>query len=343
LIRVDASVEIGTGHVYRCLALADELKRRGWLALFATRVMPEMLRATVRGRGHQILDSPPEPDGTREALVLKGQLPPSGVDATVVDHYGVGAPWHTEARNWSRVVAAIDDLATSPLDVDLVVNQNLGTPGDAYRHLVPPRCVSLIGPQFAILRPEFPALRRGGPRLRQHVDRLLIFMSGADEHNVTGIAVRAVTGLGLPADVVVGAAYPHMDMLEAQAQANPRLVLHRHTEGMATLMNGADLSIGAPSGASWERCCLGLPTILISLADNQLPASAALAKSGSAIDLGWFREVLAEDIQQAVERLIGEPRRVKAMSQAAAKITDGRGAARVASTLETLLAELGGG
>jgi spore coat polysaccharide biosynthesis predicted glycosyltransferase SpsG len=230
-------------------------------------------------------------------------------------------------------------LAVSKLDVDLVVNQNLGIPKDAYQDLAVPGCLSLIGPEFAMLRPEFAELRGENPRLRRGVHRVLIFMSGADEHNVTDAAVRAVGALDLPADVVVGAAYPHFDTLLSFVQGHRRLLVHRHTDHMAALMDRADLSIGAPSSASWERCCLGLPTILISLADNQVGAGAALARSGAAIDLGWFSHVASQDIRHAIGRVENEPTLLAAMSRAAAGITDGRGAARVASALEALLAE----
>src|SRR5690606_5388151 len=124
---------------------------------------------------------------------------------------------------------------------------------------------------------QFAHVRRSTGRARRAVSRLLVFLSGSDERDVTAMAADVGASLQIHTDVVVGAAYPYWERLRARAEGQPFLTLHRSVDDMAALMGRADLSIGAPSSASWERCCVGVPSVLVTLADNQRRAAAALA------------------------------------------------------------------
>jgi spore coat polysaccharide biosynthesis predicted glycosyltransferase SpsG len=162
-------------------------------------------------------------------------------------------------------------------------------------------------------------------------------MSGADRSNMTRAAAAAAVAAGIPADVVVGAAYPFETDLRRWMQHQPLLKLHVNVPWMAKLMAKADLAIGAPSSASWERCTLGLPTVLVTLADNQREAAKLLADAGAAVALGWHETVSTADMQSALSELTAHPERVRAMSEASARITDGRGTVRVADELDRLV------
>ena len=197
----------------------------------------------------------------------------------------------------------------------------------------------LAGPRFALLRPEFATLRARGRVRDGRIDRILVFISGADEPDVTS---RAVVGLGLigrPVDVVVGAPYPHLEGLREIVASQPATELHVNTDSMAVLMDRADLAVGAASSASWERCALGLPALLVTLADNQLDAERRLVEAGAAQSLGWQANVTAADVERAVQALRSDPGRVRAMSVAAADVTDGQGTARVVAEIEALVAD----
>ena len=328
VLRADASTSIGTGHLVRSLTLAARLADRGWEIALASGTLPPGLRDEVRARGFQLIEVPTPLVGSDEVEHVRDWLDGRSADLTVVDHYGLGRDWHLAARSWSRLIMVIDDLANSPADADLVLNQNLGESPDAYADLVPDGCRLLVGPEYALLRPEF-ARERASMRERRQVDRLLVFLGGSDEPDVTATAARAGVGLAGEIDVVVGAAYPHWAALRTWAEREPRVTLHRNVPGIARLMARADLSIGAPGSASWERCCLGLPSILITLADNQRRAAEALARAGAAVDLGWHDGVTVERLSGALAALARSPSRLASMSRSAAAVTDGRGTQRV--------------
>lgn len=336
LVRTDANLAIGTGHLARCLTLADALAERGWIITFAVRTMPAPLRADLEQRGHFLVRIPDDMTMDEEPAYLAAVIDRAPPQVTIVDHYGITAKWHRAARAWSERVMAIDDQAIKPLDVDLLLNQNLGEQASSYDALLPASCKRLIGPAYALLRPQFRSARGSSPRIRKRIKRIHIFLSGGDQSDATATAARAVAHLGIACDVVIGAAYPYAGRLRSWAASEPSVALHQNVADMASLMQRADLAIGAPSSASWERCCLGLPAILVTLADNQVRAGKALAAAGAAIDLGWYSEVTQERLASEVAALQADHERLAALSQAAAVITDGCGAERVSDEVDQI-------
>lgn len=328
VLRADASVSVGTGHVARCLTLADDLAAQGWDVMMACAGLPGALRDDILLRGFGLLEIPASVALLEEPALIHRALGDRAADLTVIDHYGIGTAWHRAARLWTDVMMVIDDLAMQPADADLLLNQNLGETVEAYASLVAADCKLLIGPHFALLRPQFERARRA-MRERRDVSRLLVFLSGSDENDMTAMVARAAARLAIAMDVVVGSAYPHWERMRSWAELQPQVTLHRNVADMGGLMSAADLAIGAPSSASWERCCVGLPSILITLADNQRRAASALAKAGAAVDLGWYEGVDEQLISAAITTLTRSPVRLAEMSRSAASITDGLGTHRV--------------
>ena len=335
IFRADASATIGTGHVIRSRTLAQALAGRGWSTVLAARELPEALAQTWPGGGAALCRLPAEGPLELDPARVAARI---GPDASLVvgDRYGLDAAWVDATRNATpgAIVMAIDDLADRPIPVDLLLNQNLGATDRAYAGLVASGTTVLAGPMFALVRPEFQALR-AHLRVRDgRVERMLVFMSGADRSNVTERAASALAQVGRPFDVVVGASFGALDSLRELLATASRAALHVNTADMAQLMHRADLAIGAPSSASWERCALGLPTILVELADNQVSVGEELDRAGAALRLGWHDVVTAVDIRAAVEELIADPQRVAGMARAAAGVTDGRGTERVVAAVE---------
>lgn len=342
VIRADASSAIGTGHVVRCRTLADALIARGWTASFATRGLPDGLATSLdrAGIGRVALEAAGD-----DAAVTAAELERAGRDRPtllVVDHYDIDAAWIDAVRSSATAVLAVDDLVDRPQPVDIVLNQNLGIDADGYAALVPPDCRVLVGPMFALVRGAFADAgearnARGALPPDGRVERVLVFLSGADPDDVTSRAVAALEGTGLAADIVVGAAYPNLADLRPRVDANPSLRLHIDTDEMADLTASADLAVGAPSSASWERCTLGVPTVLVILADNQLAVERGLVAAGAAISAGWHTGVTVDTIRALLVDLIAEPERVAAMGHRAAEVTDGRGTDRVIAEIEALV------
>ena len=313
VIRADASTSIGGGHVQRCLSLAAELRARGWRCALMT--------------GAETAAIVPLPDWLELWRV------PGTADLLIVDHYGLSAPWETDFRSRARRVLVIDDLADRPHDCDLLLDQAAGRRPDDYLALTPPHCRFLLGPSFAILRPDF--VRRRAESLARRTApgrRLLINFGAADPENLAGRTLEALAATGghFDADVVCGASSEHVPHLRKIAAALPGdVVIHGHVADMAGLMVGADLAIGAGGSASWERCALGVPAIVLTLADNQAWTARALVDAGAALN----PSSIADAARQALD-LMGEPGRLQKMAARAASLCDGRGAERVADAIE---------
>ncbi len=335
LIRCDASLSVGTGHVVRCLTLAGVLKSRGWRVTFAAREMPQPLRADIEGAGHDLIIIGDQDPLEAEPATIMRALTDAPPLLALVDHYDVGRDWEKAMAEVAPHVMAIDDLAEQPHAVSILLNQNLGYSPAEYDGLIGDNCRLLMGPGYALLRPQFSATRGSAPRVRDSVERILVFISGSDQHDVTGLAARAAADTGVRVDVVAGSAYPFSRGLETWARTVTNVTVHHNVTEMATLMHSADLSVGAPSSASWERCCLGLPTLLIGVAENQRRVASALAEVGAAQHLGWYDEVGEPNIVSAIERLRSDPSRLASMSRAAAAVTDGRGAEQVAEVIQS--------
>ena len=337
VLRADASASVGTGHVVRSRTLAEALIGHGWRATLATRDLPDGFADGLAAAGIAILPLSGSSIETEPPEISAG----IGGQATLVvgDHYDLDADWFAGMRRRvpGAALMAVDDLADRPLPVDLVLNQNLGATTEAYDGLVPAGARVLVGPAYALLRPEFAALRARGRTRDGTVERILVFISGADVPDVTSRAVIGLGGIGRPVDVVVGAAYPHLAGLEELVAGRPGTRLHVNTSAMAELMDQADLAIGAPSSASWERCALGLPALLVTLADNQVATERLLVEAGAAQAIGRHDTVTAADIERAVRGLRATPGRVAAMSAAAASVTDGRGTKRVVAEIESMV------
>ncbi len=307
--RTDASLQIGTGHVMRCLTLADALRERGAQSTFICRPHAGHLLDLIQRRGHtakalapadDAFTAPADPthakwlgtDWASDAAQTQQALGEQVVDWLVVDHYALDRRWEQTMRPHTRRIMAIDDLADRPHDCDLLLDQNLGRQAKDYGGLLSRHTQTLIGPPYALLRPEFAQWRelslhrRAQPQLKN----LLITMGGVDQTNATGQVLDALTHCELPADlritVVMGPTAPWLSQIQAQATAMPRPTqVLAGVSNMAQLMAESDLCIGAAGSTSWERCCLGLPAIQLVLADNQKEAALALTEMSAALSI----------------------------------------------------------
>lgn len=331
--RADASVQIGSGHVMRCLTLADVLLARGARTLFLCRRLPGHLGDLVRARGHALdwlPDSGDDAEDSRAALA-----PGAPWDWLAVDHYALGAAWERAQRGLAKNILAIDDLADREHDCELLLDQNLQDAG-RYGARLPADCRQLLGPRYALLRPQFAAARRRQVGRTGRVRRLLVCFGGADAGGETLKALAALQLLGcydLDVDVVIGQANPHREAITAACRALPRAALHVQVDNLAALMASADLCLGAGGGASWERCCLGLPALVAATADNQLEQCAVLAEAGAQCHLGAAAALTAERWASSLACLLELPHLLKHMANQAASLVDGRGAERVANHL----------
>lgn len=338
VFRCDASQTIGGGHVVRCMALAGALREAGWTVRFA--VSDETPR-TVRELDVAFPASLTGMDaGGSDVARLRSEWPGS-VDLLVVDHYGLGETFEQAAGGWARRILAIDDFPNRRHHCTHLVDTTHGRRADEYAGLVPSGAKLMCGSSYAMLREPFRRRRASEPsKTRAEADRLaaLVTFGMTDAPDATGLALRGLLPLAgmIDAVVVLGASAPHAatvaDLLRGGAPSW-RLVTDADAATMAALTAEADLVIGAPGSASYERCCLGKPALLLQLADNQAGNAASLVAAGAAELLGSIPGVTAADVEKAVRRLVGDPDRLAAMGAAAAKVTDGRGVERIVAAL----------
>ncbi len=349
--RVDASVLIGTGHVMRCLTLADVLAANGAQCEFICREHPGNLIEYIRSKNYAVHSLPvcSETDadlahsqwlGATQAqdadlsAPLLTQLQP---DWLVVDHYALDAFWEKTLLPHSGKVMAIDDLADRAHVCQILVDQTFRRSADDYYQRVPPECTLLCGSEYALLRPEFAALRPYSLRRRAlpQLKRLLVSLGGVDKDNVTAQVLTALRSCSLPADcevtVVMGATAPWLADVQRNARDMPWPTTVRiGVNHMAELMADSDLAIGGAGITALERCCLGLSTLLLVLAANQAAGAYALQEYGAA-------EILVSplDIPYVLNNLIQDRLALKLeqMGKAAAAVTDGSGVQSVAAKL----------
>lgn len=361
VFRADASLEMGTGHVMRCLTLADELKRRGHDTLFISRLHPGHLCQWIGERGHSYIGLPYDPSFNSDSLAssdlpvhsawlgaswqtdaeqTKEALAQFSSDWLIVDHYALDQRWQQQLRPCYQQLMVIDDLADRPHQSDLLLDQTFGRNPLDYRRWVPEHCVVLAGAEYALLRPEFSEYRAQSLERRQTaaLKQVLVTMGGVDKDNATGKLLDVLRDCLLPSQcritVVMGPTAPWIDSVTEQARSLPwDTRIMTNVTNMAQLMSASDLAIGAAGSTSWERCCLGLPCLMLVLAQNQQHAAKLLEQANAAIMIA-LDENLSSKFGRALSELINDPSQLKQMSVCARQISDGTGVHQVVAHLE---------
>lgn len=356
MFRVDASIQMGAGHVMRCLTLADQLKEKGHVCTFICRAHTGHLNKLIISKGHGLysfefdktsqfsmdnlnwnkhahwLGVSLHSDSQQTKIILKSELP----DWLVVDHYALDSSWEKEVKPFAQKLMVIDDLADRKHESDLLLDQTFGREGRDYLGLVPKKCEVLAGSYHSLLRQEFAALRPTSLRRRginQVPCNILISMGSMDKDNYTSIILKALQVCSLPNNaaikVVLDSNAPWVsDVMKIAADMPWSTEVVIDSKSMAELMSNADLAIGAAGSTSWERCCLGLPTIQMVTADNQQFIAQCLSSAGAI--------KLLENIGQLPLLIRTAPSWMSSVSKSCRLVTDGRGVERVVSKLEEL-------
>ena len=326
LFVADAGPQVGGGHVMRSLTLARALVAEGASVAFAaTQATDALLDAFAP-------ETPRRPTLSTTPQDLAQALAGEAFEAVVFDHYGLAEADHRTLAQ-GRPVLVVDDLADRPLGADLVVDAGPARTAEDYAALLPPGAELLLGPAHAAVRPEFAARRDAAlARRGEPVRRILVSMGLTD---LGGVTARVVERLrprvgDVALDVVLGAGAQSLPGLSRIARHDPRIVLHVETPHMARLTAEADLAVGAPGSSTWERCVLGLPTVLVVLADNQKPAADALAAREAAFVVAADAADFDSAFDRAVTRLLIDPELRRGLATRSAALCDGQGAWRTA-------------
>lgn len=337
VIRADSSVTIGSGHIMRCLTLAECLREYGVTVAFICTALAGNVTELAVKKGFQVhwlstkADADWETDAQATIAVLaKMDIP---VDWLVVDHYKLDARWEKVVQSYTRRIMVIDDLANRQHECELLLDANyFHKPDIRYDGLVPTSAKLLFGPQYALLRSEF--FRMGTLRQRGGtVKRMLVFYGGSDPTNETGKLLTALSVLPdrkFAVDVVVGMANPYKEEIKRQCLLLNNVRFFCQVDNMAEMMTQADLAFGAGGTALWERCCLGLPSIVTAVAENQVETAQALAAAGAIEYLGFHTSVDIAAINAVIGKLTTDPNTLLALSHTAKSIVPRNGTEIVA-------------
>lgn len=350
VFRVDASLHMGTGHVMRCLTLADSLRAEGHRCQFICREHPGQLVEAIQGLGFavHVLPTAPTPalgsstttyaqwlgtDWTTDAQQTSDLIKTLPIDWLIVDHYALDRDWEQfiQCQHPRIKLMVIDDLANRHHDCHLLLDQNLGRTASDYAPWVTPDCKVFAGADYVMLRSEFARLRpyslarRASSQLRS----ILITMGGVDNEDVTSLVLKTLQETPLPSSiqltVVLGGSAPHIDHVKtiaAQMSYTTQVVVN--ATHMAQLMADSDLAIGAAGSTSWERCHMGLPTIMVVLAANQQSVCDALENQQAALSIGKPSDI-PHRLPGLLQSLFQEPQTLKHLSDRAAKVCNSTG------------------
>lgn len=329
LFVVDAGPAVGGGHAMRSLTLARALEAQGATCVFVgPPAVAELLDAFAP-------ETPRIPAENLAAAAVR-----EAFDAIVFDHYGLAEPDH-RAMAQGRPVLVIDDLADRPLGGDIILDSGPTRRAADYLGLTSGTARLLLGPTYAPVRPEFAALREPALAWRgEPVQRVLVSMGLTD---VGGITARVVERLRLRVhdiglDVVLGGQSPSLPGLSKIARRDPRLMLHIDTPHMARLTAEADIGVGAAGSTTWERCVLGLPSLMVVLADNQRGAARAMAEREAALVADAADTDFEAVFDRQLMRLLRDAGLRRQLAAASSEVCDGLGAGRTAEAFLNLIA-----
>lgn len=344
--RVDASKSIGIGHFMRCLTIANEMRNLGESCFFISRELSQHSIQLLEKNNHDYLqlpvhNLPKKTEGNfdwlpissihdaNETLEILASKEPG---VLILDQYGIDKAWTSIVRPATKKVIIIDDLANRELDCSLLINPTYGMTDEHYLGLVSEDCKKLIGSKYAPLRDEFSQLRSVAIMKRSSsrpIKRILVFLGGGLQTKNIKIVLDSLKEINwnneIYIDLIINKDDPIINYLTNKQNEYPyKINIFSNIGNMAELILETDLAIGSAGSTSWERCCLGLPSIVKVIADNQRLIAENLKKTGAA--LLWEN---SDQLINAIEKFISSKSFQKRMIKSAFEVCDGLGAQRI--------------
>jgi len=329
VFRVDASQDIGAGHVTRCITLANALTKHGIDSYFVCRAHAGHMADQISSEGHRVLLLPMidaaeysyachfgeeyipwlGADSLSDANATAEYLLKINPDWLIIDHFSIDQGWEIALKSKINIkIMVIDGLANRKHECNLLLDQTFSTEGEArWNKLIPKSSKLFAGPQYALLRPEFFELRRNLHSRKGEVERIFISFGGVDKLNATDMTLDAINGLaehGYVIDVALGLSNPHRHAIEKKYKKIENINIYVDPENIFGLMANADMAIGGGGTMMWERCLLKLPTVIISIAENQVELAKSLHEINAAVYIGDIASITSQSIRDGVDDLI---------------------------------------
>jgi len=358
IFRTDSSYDIGTGHLMRCLTLANYLKSSGHKCSFICRNLPGNIMSQVKKSNFYLHELPASAKNNKlnisksfsyldwlgvsqekDADECLSFIKSKKVDIIIVDHYSLDIDWEKLVKNSNYKIFVIDDLANRSHDCNFLLDQSLGRKISDYLCLLPSNTKLMCGPKYSLLREEFRIKRKESLQRRSlfRLKKILINLGGVDKHNITVKVMKALEKSNLPDNfyvcIVAGKKNKNIPNIE-KVKNKSRLIidLKKQTNKMAKLLLDTDLAIGAAGTTSWERCCLGVPSIVIPIAENQNQIAINLMLSNASISIVNSEKGYA-DMVKIINSFLLDSNKLKSLSEISSSIVDGHGVQRVTNMI----------
>jgi UDP-2,4-diacetamido-2,4,6-trideoxy-beta-L-altropyranose hydrolase len=359
VFRVDSSSKIGIGHVMRCLALANEIREMGGLCLFISRPLNGNINKLIKKKNFELLEL--KKPVRKINNILRGSNHPNYASVSweedaketinilskmnirwlIIDHYSLCSLWENELSGHVSNILVIDDIGDRAHQCNILLDQNLDANKLKYQHLIPKKCKALLGPKYALLRPEFKEKRHKSLEKRKgrKLKRILLNFGGSDSKDFVKKVLSAIAKHKLRPDISIyiisnkfsGNENPYVKLID---RIHNSIKCFAIVDNLAEILLDIDLVVGAAGSSSWERCCLGVPSIVFSIAENQNEIAKSLSQAGAAI---YMSEINLKD-GSFVKKLdeLAEPNGIlSCMSEKALNIVDGNGIKRIVKKLNT--------
>lgn len=338
LIRADAGPEMGTGHVMRCIALAQAWQDIGGNVTFLTSRKTAPLESRLKSESINIVYLRSRPGTVDDALETADLVQLRGVHWVVADGYHFGSDYQWRVRESRARLLLIDDYGHADhYYADIVLNQNIHASEGIYKKKESYTRL-LLRTKYALLRREFAKWRDWKREIPEMAGRILVTLGGSDPQNATLEVIRALNLSHTPdmeVRIVLGPSNMHEASL-VEAVHGSRFTVHRSVENMPELMAWADLAVSAGGSTCWELAYLGLPCLVLVLTENQRGIAEGLDEFGTVVNLGRHQDLDAEYISEQLSKVIRSAERRKRMSQLGITLVDGHGSSRVVKQMRNV-------
>ena len=326
----------------RCFALAEVIKNLNFNVYFISKEIKGNIIKNIENDGYKVF--------TLDSKAIKSPKQRWKIDAAkttkiiqrfkneknllLVDNYELSKMWETSVKPVVDKIIVIDDFSNRSHNCNLFIDQNLHTNTKERNKKNPKNCKKLLGPKYAMLRKEFVEGRRTVKRISGKINRILISFGGSDEKNQTLKVIKKIVDEKINVDVIVGEPNKNKTKIKKICSRMENFTYYQQPKNIAKIMKKADLAIGAGGLITWERCCLGLPSIVAIVSKNQEDATNAVSKKGCLINLGRVEQLTSEDYLNAIRNL--NSRKLIRMHKKCLELVDGKGTERVAKQISLI-------
>ena len=343
-IRVDSGQHIGYGHMIRCLALAGNLKNF-FNIIFLTTNYKGNINSLIKKNNYKLIQlKKTKTNQSKIKIKLDAEQTIKIINKIgneksllLVDNYELSSRWESMVKPFVNKIIVIDDLISRKHNCDLIIDQNLHTNMQKlYVNCLPKKCIRLFGPSYVILRKQFLQEKKFTKKRKLPIKKILITFGGSDYQNHTLLVLNNLKNIDTKKTVfvVVGKAHSNKKSIKSFCKKFPYFEYIEQTNDMAKLIRMSDLSIGSGGTTTWERCFLGLPSIIIITSNDQKDIAHAISKNKCGINIGKINTSTKMNLNDIIQNFKSND--FENMSKKCMNLVDGKGVIRITKEIRKL-------